>query len=175
LQDTKEMLIITRFYRDLIVKLPTNARTGGSWALALPAIGALRGLAEQENRQRRSRGSSRADHRRRKQRDRPEFDGETVTTGNRWRAELGWPARVLVWAALQRTSSAGKRRVGFGVTRASSWRDQLQPAGNAAGESALDTNGDTGGARLQRALRRQAGRGVEAAARARGRPKSHPL
>jgi hypothetical protein len=73
-------------------------------------------------------------------------------------------------AAFQRSSGARKRRVGFGTTWTSSWRGQLRPAGNAAGESALDANGDTGGARLGAAHRggTELGRQVGAAARVRG-------
>jgi hypothetical protein len=73
----------------------------------------IRGSGEMQNGERRSRGSRWCAHQRGRR---------TETTGNRRQAELGWPTRVLVWAALQRTSGAGKRCIGFGVACESSWR-----------------------------------------------------
>jgi hypothetical protein len=117
---------------------------------------------ESRKRKRRSRRSSGAAHRRR---------SCTGATGIPPAAE-GHGGRLgqAQAAAFQRSSGTGKRRVGFGVARASSWRGQLRSASNAAGESALDANGDTGGAQLSAAHRGGAelGRQVGAEAKAHG-------
>jgi hypothetical protein len=115
---------------------------------------------ESRKRKRRSRRTSGEAHRKR---------SCTGATGIPAAAEGhgGWLGQARA-AAFQRSSGAGKRRVGFDAAQASSWRGQLRPAGNAAGESALDTNCDTGGARLGAARRDglELGRQVGAEARA---------
>jgi hypothetical protein len=85
---------------------------------------------ESRKRKRRSRRSSGAAHRQR---------SRTGATGIPPAAEGHGDRLGQAWAAAsQRSSGAGKRRVGFGAARPSSWRGQLRPADNAAGESALD-------------------------------------